>query len=296
MTKRLVWAVAIAPVLYAATQHGSDSTGAEGRLGNHVIGLLTGILLFLLTEPALLYGTFKIWFRNPNHPTPPAPERYFHAAVFSIVAMVFTAAILTFTFSGVDVAHSPLVSRFGFNNVCVLFDFPPSTYICPVYWFFVAYFIGRYAVEDTKRLMRLESIGAGQKALCYSVNVFLVMSVALFFLIFSISPIVDLVGHTTPFLFLIFTMPSVFLMHYFQHEQRSKSLKVGISIYVALSLVKIVSDIYALSSGNHIPPTIAQSVDILWTLCTLSAPFLMPAPVVIGTKANKDSLAAHQPA
>ena len=194
--------------------------------------------------------------------------------------MVLTAAILTITFSGVDIAHSPLVSRFGFNNVCVFFDFPPANYICPVYWFFIAYLVGRYAVEDTKRLMRLGNISAGQEALCYGVNVFLVMSVALFFLVFSISPTVDLIGHTSPFMFLIFTMPSVFLMHYFQQEQRSKFLSAAISVYLALSVIKLAFDIYALSSGSHVDPAMAQTTDILWLVSTVSAPFVMPAPVV----------------
>jgi hypothetical protein len=270
----------MSPALHAAAQHGNSSAGTQGGIGNHFAGLMTGILLFLLTEPAILYGTFKTWFRDPNHPTPPSPERFFHAAVFSFFAMVFTGAVLTFTFSGVDVGDSPLVSYYGFNNVCVVFDFPPSTYICPVYWFFVAYLIGRYAVEDTKRLMRLGNIGVGQKALCYGVNVILVMSVALFFITLSISPTVDVIGHTAPFMFLILTMPSVFLMHHFQHEQRSNLLTAGLSVYIASSFANLAFDIYAFSSGNHVPPAIAQSTDILWMLCTVSAPFVMPAPVV----------------
>src|SRR5262249_20203987 len=155
---------------------------------DHFAGLMTGILLFLLTESAILYGTFKTWFRDPNHPTAPSPERYFHAAIFSFLAMVFTGAILTFGFSRIDLAQGPLMSYFGYNNVCVVFDNPPSTYICPVYWFFVAYLIGRYAVEDTKRFMQLRNIGSGQRALYYGVNVTLVISVALFFITLTINP------------------------------------------------------------------------------------------------------------
>jgi hypothetical protein len=280
MKKSLLWVLVVSPALYAAAQHSHGSASAQGGIVHHFAGLLTGILLFLLTEPAILYGTFKTWFRDPNHPTPPSPERFFHAAVFSFFAMVFTGAILTFTFAGIDVSESPLISFYGFNNVCVVFDSPPATYICPVYWFFVAYLIGRYAVEDTKRLMRLDNLGGGLKALCYGVNVFLVMSVALFFITLSISPAVDIIGHTAPFMFLILTMPAVFLMHHLQHKQRSKLITAGMSIYIAASLANLAFDIYAFSSGSHVPPPIAQTTDVLWMLCTVSAPFVMPAPVV----------------
>lgn len=281
MKKRLLlWVVVISPVLHAAAQHGNSSPGTNGEGGHHFAGLLTGILLFLLTEPLILYGTFKTWFRDPNHPIPPSPERFFHAAVFSFFAMVLTGAILTFGFANVDVADSPLISFYGFNNVCVVFDSPPSTYICPVYWFFIAYLIGRYAVEDTKRVMRLRSIGVRQKALCYAVNVLLVMSVAMFFITLSISPTVDVIGHTAPFMFLILTMPAVFLMHHFQNEQRSTLLTVGLSVYIAAAFANLAFDIYAFNSGSHVPPAIAQSTDVLWMLCTVSAPFVMPAPVV----------------
>jgi hypothetical protein len=270
----------MSPALHAAAQHGHRSAATQGGIANHFPGLMAGILLFLLTEPAILYGTFKTWFRDPNHPTPPSPERFFHAAVFSFFAMVFTGAVLTFTFSGVDVGDSPLIAFYGFNNVCVVFDSPPATYICPVYWFFVAYLIGRYAVEDTKRLMQLRNIGARQKALCYGVNVFLVMSVAMFFITLSISPTVDVIGHTAPFMFLILTMPAVFLMHHFQHEHRSSLLTAALAVYIASACANLAFDIYAFSSGSHVPPAIAQTTDILWMLCTVSAPFVMPAPVV----------------
>jgi hypothetical protein len=280
MKKRLLWVVVVSPALYAAAQRSSSSAGANGQVGHHFASLMAGILLFLLTEPVILYGTFKTWFRDPNHPIPPSPERFFHAAVFSFFAMVFTGAILTFGFSNVDVGDSPLMSFYGFNNVCVVFDSPPSTYICPVYWFFVAYLIGRYAVEDTKRVMRLRSIGVRQKGLSYGVNVFLVVSVALFFVTLSISPTVDVIGHTAPFMFLIVTMPSVFLMHHLQTEQRSGLLTVGLSVYIAAACANLAFDIYAFSSGSHVPPAIAQSTDILWVLCTVSAPFVIPAPAI----------------
>jgi hypothetical protein len=92
-------------------------------------GILTALALFLLLEPAVIYLNFKPWFLNPNHPTPPQPERYFKASIHSFLAMVATGAILTTFFSGLDYAHTPLIDWYGYNNICIVFDTKPSTYI-----------------------------------------------------------------------------------------------------------------------------------------------------------------------
>jgi hypothetical protein len=280
MRKTLLCAILIVSALTAAAHDGKGSGAGTDGMGGHLNGLFTGVLLFLVSESAVLYLTFSTWFKDPDYPVPPSPERFFQAAVFSFVAMVLTGGILTYFFSGVDLAHTPLTAAYGYNNVCVVFDNPPSTYICPVFWFFVAYLIGRYAVEDTKRLVQLTSIGSGVKALFYALNVILVMSVAFFFITLSINPAFDLYGHTIPFIFLILTLPSVALMHWWQLEERSILHTAGVALYMALSLVKATFDIYALSTGHYVPPHIAQSVDVLWMVFALSAPFVMPAPVL----------------
>ena len=46
--------------------------------------------------------------------------------------------------------HTALIEWFGYNNVCIVFDTPPSTYVCPMYWFVVGYLAVRFAVEDTE--------------------------------------------------------------------------------------------------------------------------------------------------
>jgi hypothetical protein len=291
MTMTLAWVILMVPVS-AAAHNGPSSGGGPGELGTHFAGLIIGLLLFLLFETAVMYGNFRTWFRNPNHPESPSPERFFHGAVYSFVAMVVTGVILTLAFSGADLSHSALIPFYGYNNVCVFFDYPPSTYVCPVYWFFVAYLVGRYAVEDTKRLMQLTNIGHSQKALFYAVNVLLVMSVAFFFVTLSINPANDVYGHTIPFVFMIATLPSVSLMHYFQRESPSHWLTAGVGVYMALTVTKIIFDVYALSSRHHAPPSIGQAVDVLWMIFTLSAPFIMPAPVVSKAPVVSEQLTA----
>jgi hypothetical protein len=256
-----------------------ETSATTHPAGTQLPGILTGIALFLLLETAVIYLTFRPWFHNPNLPSP-LPERYFHAAIYSFVAMVVTGAILTFTFAKPDLATTPLMAYYGYNNVCVVFDNPPSTYICPVYWFFAAYLIVRYAVEDTKRLVRLTSIGPGEKAAAYSVNVILVLVAAFFSLCLAIRPELDMKGHTLPFVALILILPVVSLMHCIQCRERSGIYLAGVGVYLVLSFSKAIFDIYALTSGSHVPPPIAQTVDFLWLACALGAPFLVPAPAL----------------
>jgi hypothetical protein len=270
---------ALLPMVWAATAAAHTGATAGGTTPPPDIGgILTGIILFLVLESAILYFTFKPWFHNPNLPSP-LPERYFHAAIYSFVAMVVTGGILTLAFSGTNLKTTPLMAYYGYNNVCVVFDSPPSTYICPVYWFFVAYLIVRYAVEDTKRLLQLTTIGSGEKAAAYGINVVLVLVAAFFSLCLAIRPELDMMGHTLPFVALVLILPLVFLMHCIQCRQRTNKYLLGVGVYMVLSLVKAVFDLYALTSGSHVPPAVAQGVDLLWLACALGAPFLVPAPV-----------------
>jgi hypothetical protein len=261
--------------------HSGDAPGGVGTTGNHTTGVLAGIVLLLIMESTVLYLTFRTWFKNPNYPVAPLPERYFHAAIYSFVAMVLTGGILTIFFSGVDFAHTPLISVYGYNNVCVVFDSPPSTYICPVYWFFVAYLIGRYAVEDTKRLMLLTNISSGLRKVSYAVNVALVLVAAFFSMVLAVRPQDDVIGHTMPFVALVVVLPIVFLMHCLECKDRAPIYLVGVGIFLILSLTKAVFDIYALSNlstGAHVPPSVAQAVDLMWLVCALGAPFVTPVP------------------
>jgi hypothetical protein len=69
-------------------------------------------------------------------------------------------------------------------------------------------------------------------------------------------------------------------MHCLECRNRSGFYLTGVAVYLALSLVKAGFDLYALSSGDHVSPTVAQAVDLLWLAGALSAPFVVPAPNV----------------
>jgi hypothetical protein len=280
MTRRLL---ALTGVLLAfastAFAHAAAAGAASGGAPvSRIGGILIAIGLFLVLEPLVLYLTFRRWFHNPNAPLP-SPERFFHAAIYSFGAMIVTGAILTRFCSGVDMANTPIMRFWGYNNVCVVFDSPPSTYICPVYWFFIGYLLVRYAVEDTKRLLSLGSSSVTEKRVGYAVNVALVLVAAFFSLCLAIRPEDDMYGHTLPFVALLLILPLTSVMHCWVRRGRTP-LHVGfVTVYMTLSLAKVFFDLYGLSTGTHVPVKLAHPVDIVWTLCAISAPFLIPPPI-----------------
>ena len=73
-------------------------------------GILTGLTMCAVLQSAVLYQNFKPWFKKPHLTPMPSPERFLGAAIHSFVAMVFTSAVLTFTFSRLDFDNNPIIN------------------------------------------------------------------------------------------------------------------------------------------------------------------------------------------
>ncbi len=259
--------------------HAATAGAATGDAPvSRVTGILVAIGMFLVLEPLVLYLTFRRWFHNPNAPLP-SPERFFHAAIYSFGAMIVTGSILTRFFSGINMAETPIMRFWGYNNICVVFDSPPSTYICPVYWFFIGYLLVRYAIEDTKRLMTLGTSSVTEKRLGYAINVALVLVAAFFSLCLAIRPEDDMYGHTLPFVALLIVLPLTSVMHCWLRRDRTTLHFSFVAVYMVLSIVKACFNLYGLSTGTPVLVQFARPVDLAWTLCAIAAPFLIPPPV-----------------
>ena len=67
---------------------------------------------------------------------------------------IVVGVVLTSAFADIDTDDTLLLSVYGFNNVCVNFDFAPATYVLPALWaitmvFFIAYFLGQTVLIST---------------------------------------------------------------------------------------------------------------------------------------------------
>ena len=106
-------------------------------------------------------------------------------------ALLFTGVILTISFADIDFKDSLLTQVYGFNNVCFIFDFPPSTYVLPALWaithiFFIAYLMAQIVLFNTH-----EKEGRITKRLCTTLcrlKWFEAFTMCLFSTIFAVSP------------------------------------------------------------------------------------------------------------
>ena len=149
----------------------------------------------------------------------------------------------------------------------------------PIFWFFVAYLIVRFAVEDTKRLMQMKHITANLRRVSYGANVFLVAVAATFSLVLAIGPEENMVIHSTPFVGLMIAMPLVFVMHCFQDQNRKMIFVVGCTVFMTVSIIKVIFASIALIQfenfgpvSPHFAETTSSSTD-LSTMVLSCGPF-----------------------
>jgi len=129
--------------------------------------------------------------------------------------VVITGIILTRFFSNVDLENSLLVEVFGYNNICVYFDHPPSTYVLPLLWAVTLVMLLTYIVAQWLH-MRVEvqrgTLKSGLYKVLTSLKAFEAFTFISFSTIFAVSPEGHdhtLYIHTAPFFLLQFGMVSL---------------------------------------------------------------------------------------
>ena len=241
--------------------------------------IILGYVLFALSTVGIVVFNFADFFHNPNSSKVIiAPERYLQTGILIFVAMIITGYILTEGWSEVDYSDNPLITYYGYNNVCLYFDTSPAKYVVPIFGSLVAYFIVSYAVEDCKRSWHLPYLSRTVKIFAQYASIQFSFSVCLFPVIFAIGPGDDMLGHTIPFLILILSLPLLYISHYLQQEKPSRVHLIAVVLYCLVSGVKASFTTIALATRHHLPRTIAQPIDFLWVGLAIPAPFLYPPP------------------
>eukprot|EP01043_Picozoa_sp_COSAG02_P069881 COSAG02_NODE_12159_length_1588_cov_2.109543_1_plen_212_part_01 len=173
---------------------------------DNIGGIALGWVMFLTLEPLVMWVNFAPWIINPARRPKPTPERYLHACVHSFVAMVVTGGVLFVGFSEARFhkEDTALVQWFGYNNVCIVFDSPPSTYVCPIFWFAVGYLAVRFAYEDTaQRIAPMTHVSKSHKRFAKAANGVFALVCSFFSLCLAIRPEDDMITHSGPFVALV---------------------------------------------------------------------------------------------
>jgi len=104
--------------------------------------------------------------------------------------------------------NSLLTKVFGYNNICVYFDFAPSNHVLPIFWAFTMVLLLGYIVLTFLMMRRHRDLGQlsnGRFNFLCTLKAFEAITVILFSNIFAVSPTganSTLIIHTIPFLLL----------------------------------------------------------------------------------------------
>lgn len=131
--------------------------------------------------------------------------------------VVLTGVILTKLFSGIDLEKSLLTKVFGYNNICVYFDSPPSTYVLPFLWAITLVLLLAYLTAhwlQMKGEYQQGTLSPGLYRLLSRLKIFEAISMIGFSTIFAVTPEgwdKTLFIHTAPFFLLQIGMISLAL-------------------------------------------------------------------------------------
>lgn len=132
------------------------------------------------------------------------PEIFRIIAYVAFWIMVGISSILTLIFVPHEtIEHSPIVQTFGYNTLCILFDYPPGNYVATVIYSFVGLSLDVYIFLIWIRTVKAYQ----QKIVTYKfmlfatiASVFELFLLSAFPLVFVIPPYKSMIGHTIPFM------------------------------------------------------------------------------------------------
>jgi len=237
--------------------------------------ILLGFAMLLVLDGGLLWNNFGPWLKDPNLKETPSPGRFLRFGMSAFVVQIIIGGVLTIFFSDVDFENSPLIKWFGYNNVCIVFDYRPSLYLMPTCYSIVCCSLVKFCIEDTKRVMAAQ-VTKAVKIYGYVTNGLFAFSVAWFSTIFAIGPEEDMPGHTVPFFCLAIGFALVLIGQALEVSQvkRVPILWTAVIAFALLTICKAALTIKALTH-EHVAPVIGKTVDAAWVVAAILAPWFM---------------------
>ena len=152
---------------------------------------------------------------NPQDPLRFVVEKLRIQGYAGFWVVVVTGIVLTRMFSGIDLEDTLLVQVFGYNNICVYFDYPPSTYVLPGLWAIALVLLLMYVTAHWLHMraeVRQGMLSLGLYRTLSGFKLFEAISLMLFSIIFAVNPQGrdhTLYIHTAPFFLLQLAMVSL---------------------------------------------------------------------------------------
>ena len=134
---------------YVSDPFNDEETGA-----NTIAGILVGYALLIVFQVAIAAYHIVPWLQRNREDIP--PEAFLTAGSHSLLAMMVTGGIVMAAFGPRGWTEGTILQEwYGYNNVCLVFDSPPSKYSSPVFWFFTGWYFTTYSVLDLQRVTKL---------------------------------------------------------------------------------------------------------------------------------------------
>ena len=200
--------------------------------------------------------------------------------------MVGIGAWLTFGHSHADFEHNPIMNRFGYNNICILFDSYPSTYVLPSIWSIGLILLASYVLTSWIRVYQqyaFDQISRRNFMLFSASSLFEVLCFVVFTTVFSVGPDESMFAHLAPFTFLIVALSTLSAKNftYYHSEANLGPIESKLSIaYLVVHLIasaaKILMQVNVLSDDalyntlDYVP--IHQLTDRIWMLTAAVLP------------------------
>jgi len=256
--------------------------------------LVVGYSMLVTLEGALIWNLYAEWLPEPNHAPSPSCEKHLQFAVHSFLSMILTGGVLTYLFADLDWDNTVLVRHYGYNDITVVFDYPPSIYVMPAYWLVTASGFLLYALEDTRRLLRQDPTPKsaapmrGLTSSAYAVNAATAAAALLFSATLAVRSEEDFAMHTFPILCLVLVLPLPFVMQAVEVFSKRAELKrpdrsyglllIFVTWFTGVSLLKGGVSLFALFE-QPVSGSFAKPLDGLWLFLVFVLPFLLhPAP------------------
>lgn len=189
--------------------------------------------------------------------------------------VVVTGIVLTRFFSGIDLNDTLLVQVFGYNNICVYFDYPPSNYVLPFLWAITLVLLLTYIAAHWLRMRAEVQQGTLSQSLYRTLaglKGFEAFTLVSFSTIFAVSPEGHdhtLFIHTAPFFLLQIGMVSLAMSNTLHGMQSGYWRRLGLPTWFMRGAI-VYCMVFALIVAFKIPVATNAMAGSRWWVQTES--------------------------
>ena len=218
-----------------------------------------------------------------------SPEGIRFYAYLSFWVLVIIGSWLTLYHSDVDFQNNPLMHMFGYNNICILFDTYPATYVLPSIWVISFLLLVLYIITSWIRVYQkyLLATVSNRSFTLFTISTTVeFMSLCLFTTVFSVTPEESMFFHIAPFTSLILALSLLSIKNFVYYNRSanlgSNEIKLGyiyLAVHLFASIIKMIMQINALA-GDPLYSTFSfvsfhQFIDRLWMLTAALIPLYL---------------------